>query len=241
MKFRTRLQAFLPRRTKSFLGWSRYLFLVIGALALGYVGFTLLDAKLFQARETRRFEQALKAMEPAAGHGERPQPSPVSPGLAEADHRRSESLGTAARVGSPLGRIEISTIGLSVMILEGTDAGTLRRAVGHIPGTSLPGQEGNVAIAGHRDTFFRPLRKIRQNDEITLTTLSGSYRYRVDSTQVIEPENTSVLEDSDEAILTLVTCYPFNFVGSAPKRFIVRAHRVPSGADQESEEGVKRR
>ena len=113
------------------------------------------------------------------------------------------------------------------MILEGTDNGTLRRGVGHIPGTSLPGQPGNVAIAGHRDTFFRPLRKIRKNDEITLTTLNGSYRYRVDSTQVIEPDDTQVLDDSDKPILTLVTCYPFNFVGSAPKRFIVRAHRVP--------------
>ena len=85
--------------------------------------------------------------------------------------------------------------------------------------------EGNVALAGHRDTFFRGLRKIRVNDEITLTTLSGSYRYRVDSTKVVKPEETEVLED-DGDILTLVTCYPFNFVGSAPRRFIVRARRV---------------
>jgi sortase A len=111
------------------------------------------------------------------------------------------------------------------MILEGTDEGTLRLAVGHIPGTPLPGRQGNVALAGHRDTFFRGLRKIRVNDEITLTTLSGSYRYRVDSTKVVEPEETEVLED-DGDILTLVTCYPFNFVGTAPRRFIVRARRV---------------
>jgi len=111
------------------------------------------------------------------------------------------------------------------MILEGAEEGTLRRAVGHIRGTPLPGQRGNVALAGHRDTFFRGLRKIRVNDEITLTTLSGSYRYRVDSTKVVEPEETEVLED-DGDILTLVTCYPFNFVGSAPRRFIVRARRV---------------
>jgi len=112
------------------------------------------------------------------------------------------------------------------MILEGTDDGTLRRAVGHIPGTPLPGRSGNVAIAGHRDTFFRPLRNVRKDDEIKLTTLNGSYLYRVDSTRVVEPENIQVLEASDEAILTLVTCYPFNFVGSSPKRFIVRAHRT---------------
>jgi sortase A len=101
----------------------------------------------------------------------------------------------------------------------------LRRAVGHIRGTPLPGQQGNVALAGHRDTFFRGLRKVLVNDEITLTTLSGSYRYRVDSTKVVKPEETEVLED-DGDILTLVTCYPFNFVGSAPRRFIVRARRV---------------
>ncbi len=125
-----------------------------------------------------------------------------------------------------MGRIEIGTIGLSAMILEGTDGKTLRRAVGHIPGTALPGQQGNVAIAGHRDTFFRGLRNSLKDDEITLTTLSGSYRYRVDFTKVVEPEDTEVLDRSDDAILTLVTCYPFYFVGPAPKRFVVRAHRI---------------
>ena len=113
------------------------------------------------------------------------------------------------------------------MIVEGTDERTLRRAVGHIPGTSLPGQQGNVAIAGHRDTFFRALRNVRQDDEITLTTLDGTYRYLVDSTQVVAPEDTQVLDDSGGTILTLVTCYPFYFVGPAPKRFIVRAHKIP--------------
>jgi sortase A len=144
--------------------------------------------------------------------------------LAEADRARVES---AVPEGSPLGRIEIGTIGLSAMILEGTDGKTLRRAVGHIPGTALPGQQGNIAIAGHRDTFFRGLRNIHQDDEITLTTLNGTSRYRVDFTQVVEPEDIAVLDHSDEAILTLVTCYPFYFVGPAPQRFIVRAHRSP--------------
>jgi len=227
MKSRIKWQMFLPLRNQSFLGWCRYLFLVFGILALSYVGFALLDAKLYQAYETWRFEQALKRMGPSIGSDEPLHLPSLSPGLAEANHRLSESPGTDAIVGSPLGRIEISTIGLAVMILEGTDDWTLRRGVGHIPGTSLPSQQGNIVIAGHRDTFFRPLRKIRKNDEITLRTLNGSYRYQVDSTQVIEPEDTKVLDDTDEAILTLVTCYPFNFVGSAPKRFIVRAHRVP--------------
>ncbi len=227
MKFRIRWQMLFLPRTRSFLGWTRHLFLVIGIVTLGYVVFTLLDATLYQAYETWRFHQALKETGPSAGSDESLHLPPLPRGLTEANQRPPESLGIAVGAGSPLGLIEISAIGLEVMILEGTDDGVLRRAVGHIPGTSLPGQQGNVAIAGHRDTFFRPLRKIRKNDEITLTTLDGSYRYRVDSTQVIDPEDTKVLDNSDEAILTLVTCYPFYFVGSAPKRFIVRAHRVP--------------
>jgi sortase A len=114
------------------------------------------------------------------------------------------------------------------MILEGTDARTLRRAVGHISGTPLPGQPGNVGIAGHRDSFFRELRHVEQNDEITLLTLHGTYRYRVDSIRVVGPEETQVLDPSGNDTLTLVTCFPFYFVGPAPKRFIVRAQRISS-------------
>jgi sortase A len=204
MKPRIRWRIFLPAQINPVLRWGRNVFLIIGLLALSYVGFALLDARLYQAEQARRFERELK----------------------ETNLARAESPAIAVSEGSPLGRIEISAVGLTVMVLEGTDEGTLRRAVGHIRGTPLPGQQGNVALAGHRDTFFRELRKIRVNDEITLTTLSGSYRYRVDSTKVVKPEETEVLEDDGDDILTLVTCYPFNFVGSAPSRFIVRAHRV---------------
>jgi sortase A len=165
----------------------------------------------------------LKGLKPAIGSVEQLHPSPL-PALAEADRARVES---AVPEGSPLGRIEISTIGLAAMIAEGTGRRTLQRAVGHIPGTPLPGQPGNVVITGHRDTFFRGLRNIHKDDEITLTTLNGTYCYRVDSTQVVEPEDTEVLNHSDDAILTLVTCYPFYLVGPAPKRFVVRAHRIP--------------
>jgi sortase A len=200
---RIRWRIFLPARTNPVLRWSRNVFLIIGLLALSYVGFALLDARLYQAEQARRFERALK----------------------ETNLARAESPAIAVSEGSTLGRIEISSIGLTAMILEGTEEGTLQRAVGHIRGTPLPGQQGNVALAGHRDTFFRGLRKIRVNDEITLTTLSGAYRYRVDSTKMVKPEETEVLED-DGDILTLVTCYPFNFVGSAPRRFIVRGRRV---------------
>ena len=190
----------------------------------------LLDARLYETYQSRRFQQALKSLTPSNGGAANLHPSSLPAAEAESNPRRTESPVIADRGGSALGRIEISAIGLEAMIMEGTDAKTLRRAVGHISGTPLPGQQGNVAIAGHRDTFFRALRNIREDDEITLTTLAGSYRYRVDSIKVVEPDDTAVLDNSDAAILTLVTCYPFYFVGPAPKRFIVRAHRVSAEA-----------
>ena len=198
------MEDILPTLINPILRWSRNVLLIIGLLALSYVGYALLDARLYQAEQARRFEQELK----------------------ETKLPRAKSSGIAVSEGSPLGRIEIGAVGMTTMILEGTEEETLRRAVGHIPGTSLPGQRGNVALAGHRDTFLRGLRDIRVNDEITLTTLSGAYHYRVDSTKVVEPEETEVLKDDGAETLTLVTCYPFDFVGSAPKRFIVRARRI---------------
>jgi len=128
--------------------------------------------------------------------------------------------------GGLIGSIAIPRLGLVATIIEGTDTTTLRRAVGHIPSTGLPGQAGNVGLAGHRDTFFRQLKDIRQNDIITLTTLGGEYRYRVVSTRVVVPTEVSVLNPAVNQVLTLVTCYPFYFIGSAPDRFIVRAERV---------------
>jgi sortase A len=123
-------------------------------------------------------------------------------------------------------RIEINRVGLSAMVAEGTDNTTLRRAAGHIQGTALPGQPGNIGIAAHRDTFFRPLRKVRLNDIVTIATQRTEYHYRVVSTRVVKPEEVSVLKPSKQEILTLVSCYPFYFVGPAPNRFVVRAERV---------------
>jgi sortase A len=196
-----------PARSNRLLRWSRDAFLAAGVLALGYCGFVLLDTKIYQAYQATRFEEQLNAVRPAIA--------------------AAGALPVATIPGGALGRIEIPRIGLTAMIMEGTEGRTLRRAVGHVPGTPLPGQRGNAAIAGHRDTFFRPLRNIQHDDEINLTTLNGTYRYVVDSAQVVAPEDTQVLADSSEAVLTLVTCYPFYFVGPAPKRFIVRAHKMP--------------
>jgi sortase A len=127
-----------------------------------------------------------------------------------------------------IGRIEIQRLGLSVLVVEGTGVSTLRHAAGHIAGTGFPGQIGNIGIAAHRDTFFRPLRNVQRDDIITLTTLRGEYRYRVVSTKVVDPHDVAVLNPDGAEILTLVTCYPFYFIGSAPDRFIVRAERVRS-------------
>jgi len=214
------------KRTNPLLRWSRYFFLTIGIVMLGYCGFMLLDAKLFQSYQSWRFQQAVQVSQPPASS------VALLSAPVDASFEPAERKTIPGREGAALGRIEISRIGLSAMIMEGIDDKTLRRAVGHFPGTEMPGQQGNFVIAGHRDTFFRPLRKIRLDDEITLTTLHGSYRYRVDSTRVTQPEDISPLDNSDDAsMMTLVTCFPFEFVGHAPQRFVVRAHRILDAAN----------
>lgn len=202
------------QRVSEFVGWGRCLFLVAGVLALTYCGYVWLDTTLYQAYQARRFDQALLSSRSPVGV--QPDPPPVAAG--------GNQIGGSTDDGSLLGRIEIRRLGLKAMILEGTEEATLRRAVGHVAGTPLPGQPGNVGLAAHRDTFFRGLRDVQVDDEIILTTLNGPYRYRVESTKVVAPDDTDALAASDEAMLTLVTCYPFDFIGSAPERFIVRAH-----------------
>ena len=141
-------------------------------------------------------------------------------------------LRLSVRDGSPLSRLDIPRLGISVVVVEGVTSRDLRLGLGHIPGTAFPDEFGNVGIAGHRDTFLRQLRKIRAHDSITLTTLAGSYQYSVDWTRVVKPRDVGVLDPVEEAILTIVTCYPFYWVGSAPERFIVRAKQIGrSGLD----------
>jgi sortase A len=218
----------LSGRTQSILRWGQSFFFVVGILALGYCAYVLLDARLYQSYQSRQFQQAVNDAKPPVASIELPASSSIFSLPLDSPSAPVNKIAGAARPDFPLGRIEIARIGLEAMIMEGLDGGTLRRAVGHVPGTPLPGQQGNVALAGHRDTFFRPLSNIRNNDEITLTTLNGSYLYIVDSIGVVEPGDVGVLDDSGDAILTLVTCYPFNFVGPASRRFIVRAHRIPA-------------
>ena len=186
----------------SALLWLERLLLLIGAAALGYFLYVNIETRLYQAMENRELDTILAAGPPAM------------------------PLLSAAPViipGSAIGRIEIPRLGVSSVIRAGVDARTLRLAVGHIPGTALPGRSGNTGLAGHRDTFFRKLQDIRTFDEIRIVTTAGTFSYEVERTRIVKPEDTWVLEDTSIPSVTLVTCYPFTYLGSAPDRFIVRA------------------
>ncbi len=132
--------------------------------------------------------------------------------------------------GAIIGQLQIPRLGLRAVVAEGDSSHVLRRAVGHVPETALPGQVGNVALAGHRDTLFRPLRHIRRGDIILITTDAGLYRYEVQSTQIVSPRNIEILRPTGGHELTLITCFPFDYIGPAPTRFIVRAHALGEGA-----------
>jgi sortase A len=210
------------------------LFFLLGIFALGYCVYVLLDARLYQDRQSQELEQAIEAPKPLAKASEA-FPFVARGGPVEVS-RSALAQPAASSIGSSLGRMEIEAIGVRVMVLEGADNRTLRRGVGHLPGSALPGQPGNAVFAGHRDTFFRSLRNVHRNDDIWFETLGGSYLYRVDLIEIVEPSDTAVLDSADKPVLTLVTCYPFSFLGPAPKRFIVQAHLVPGSRWEASRE-----
>jgi sortase A len=149
---------------------------------------------------------------------------------AQVYHQRSADLiGTAAEhreSGSLIGRLDIPALHLSVAVLEDDQSKSLLRGLGHIPGTAELGGLGNVGLAGHRDTFLKPLRGIAPGMEIRATGRSGEYHYVVDSTEIVLPQAVEVLAIRSRPELTLITCYPFHYVGAAPKRFVVHAHLV---------------
>ncbi len=193
-----------PTRMQEFVRWSQRILFITGTLALGYAGFTLLDARFYEASAKRSLETQIRR---EGGHHE-PQPK------------------SAVKTGEVLGRVDIPRLGISVAVLQGSGSRMLRLGAGHIESTALPGESGNSGIAGHRDTFFRGLKDIQLNDEIQIQTATGLFRYQVDWVKVVEPTDITVLEPSTTgSTLTLVTCYPFYFAGPAPKRFVVRAHQ----------------
>jgi len=179
------------------LGSACYFFLALGVLALGYAGFVFADSHVYQSLEMKKFKQAGRLSEPHI--------------LAE---------------GDVIGEIQVPRLGLDAIVVQGDSAANLRRAVGHISKSALPGELGNVVLAGHRDTFFRSLHDIRLGDTIEFSTPEHSFEYRVASIDVVAPNDIQVLEPSTGRDLTFVTCFPFHFVGPAPRRFIVRAREV---------------
>jgi sortase A len=191
--------------------------LFAGAALLIVYGFVWAEARFFQAYANMQFSSVTKALA-------KNENVPGEPALRGNHAYRSPSNLPDGMIG----KLEIQRLGISVIVLQGVDDRTLRIAAGHVPHTALPGQEGNVGIAGHRDTFFRPLRNVHPDDIITLTTTQGLYRYRVQSISIVQPDRIDVLNPTPVPTLTLVTCYPFYYVGAAPLRYIVRAREIDS-------------
>ena len=179
----------------SLLRFVQRLLLWVGIAALAYAGSAAAYAGIFQRYQSWKFERA-------------------SGSAAEENPLRERDL---------IGKLVIPRIGISVMVLQGVAEGTLIVGAGHVPGTPLPETEGNVVLAAHRDTFFRKLEEILPGDNIQVETVFRTYQYIVDFTEIVDPEDTRVMESRARSELTLITCYPFFFIGAAPKRFVVHA------------------
>ena len=193
------------------------LLFLIGIGCLGFYCYSYVYRTGYQLYEGWRFDHA--TAEPEAAPGEIPAALPVV--LPDPD-RGTPAPRTSGRP-SVIGRISIPRLHLSAIVEEGVDNTTLSRAVGHIPGTALPGETGNIGIAGHRDTFFRALKDLQPHDSIDFTTHAGRFHYTVESLTVVEPTDVSVLQSNGDQALTIVTCFPFQYIGNAPRRFIVHA------------------
>jgi sortase A len=193
----------MARSTNRAAAWMESCLWAVGCLALGYCAFLWGRAEFDQAQ-----------------------------GNWTLDHQAgSHAAPSAISEGSLLGRIEVPRLDLSAVVFEGTSDDTLSRGVGHLRGSAAPGQHGNLVLAGHRDTFFRGLRGIRQGDQVTVQAPNGEFRYQVQSTFIVQPDDTEVLQPSTDATLTLITCFPFGYIGNAPERFIVRATKIAKARD----------
>ncbi|HYB95954.1 MAG TPA: class D sortase [Vicinamibacterales bacterium] len=175
-----------------------WLLLGIGLGCLGTFAYETVEARRFQAEQTAAFER----------------------------EARRQAAPARVRPGGLVGMLDVPRLQLTTPVIEGDDDGTLKRAAGHLPDTPLPWEPGNSAIAGHRDGLFRPLKNVKIGDEIRFRTTRDEYVYRVTKTTIVEPDDLSVLAPQSSATLTLITCYPFYYVGNAPKRFIIHAERL---------------
>lgn len=195
------------------------LLLVGGLIAVDVWIWSHAATELYQRWQERQFEQERTVTRSA------PAAAPFKPNVTPNNAR--------------LGRIVIPRLHLRAMVREGTEENTLSLAAGHIPHTALPGEKGNVGVAAHRDTLFRGLKDIRKNDLIQFETRTGNFNYRVEATEIVKPEDVSVLKPGPFPELTLVTCYPFHYVGNAPDRFIVKARQVSDDAATAAPEPAK--
>jgi len=200
------------------------LLLIIGVVLMGVYAAAYFHKEVLSRAQLRQFDRPQMQ-----GIVEKREALPTQPGF-KVDFRLwsekriaeyEESL--ARKIDPPLALLRISKVQLEVPVLEGTDDFTLNRGVGRIVGTARPGEEGNIGIAGHRDGFFRVLKDVEPGDTIDLVTPSRAERYTVDRIVLVRPEDVSVLRPRPVRSLTLVTCYPFYFIGSAPQRYIVQA------------------
>lgn len=189
-------------RAQQLLRAAYYVFLSLGVITLSYAGYAVLDRYWYESVETSKFEVVS---------------APAKPRAIEA---------VPIAYGGVIGEIEVPRLGLKAMVVQGDSEKLLRRAVGHLPETALPGETGNVALAGHRDGIFRPLRNVLPGDLITLRTPDREFQYEVEWTAIVPPTAVRVIQPTSEPALTLVTCFPFYYVGAAPERFVVRARKI---------------
>src|SRR5215469_15794104 len=197
-----RMKSDRKRWRQQSLVWCHYSFLALGLLALGYCAKSLMQAWLYQRWAHQQMQQ--QRLESGPSH------------LSSMADRQTDTSSRSLREMSPIGQLEIPRVHISAMVGEGTSPQILSRAVGHVTGTALPGEPGNTTLAAHRDTWFRHLGDVRWGDVIDLKEPGHEYRYEVRFTAVVGPRDKWVLESTGKETLTLVTCYPFHFVGPAP-------------------------
>ena len=230
---RTSFQSKMPG-TRKRVPWLRLFFLLIGLAGLGYYGYTTADEYVYQKYQNWAFDQQIAGRHVTfrdwvmsstpLGRWAGYVPPSVPVATVETPVKPNSPTVPRPPHGSLIGRVAIPRLNLSAVVREGVDEETLRRAVGHVPSTQLAGTEGNFAIAAHRDTLFRALKDIKIGDRVAFEAPGATYDYRVISTQIVKPSDVSVLKpQGDQKLLTMITCYPFYYVGSAPKRFIVTA------------------
>jgi len=193
---------------QSLLRWTERGLLAVGVGLAAWCAAVLVEA---------RFHQSARVP---------PQPLTITQTMLPGDSGEVKESTPPPSAGTLLGRLSAPSVKLTTVVLEGSDDKTLGRGSGHIEDTPFPGQAGNVGIAGHRDTTFRALRNIHIGDTLEYSTADRLYRYRISKTMIVGPDDVYVLDPTPEPALTLVTCYPFEFVGHAPRRFIVRADLI---------------